>query len=450
MLNKEALFDALNMIKDKWEFTEIYVEDTLSLNIEVEKATARNPSLVQDQGIGLRCLKDSQIYYCYCTGVTEDALFRLVNNLPDSSKNDQNNGYVFSQQISDFKIDLILEKLKTANEKSLAYNSRIINSLSSYVFFQKEFQVVNSFGNYAENDILLNRLKVEVLGSNGSCTERGVVDLGKNGIIMQELEGEQLMKTVAAACEQSLALLAAQEAPTGYFDVILNNGFGSVLLHEACGHALEADAIFNNNSFLKGQKGQKVADSCVTLIDDGSIPGVWGTINIDDEGYAAEKTYLIREGRLENFMSDVQLAKKMNATITGNGRRQSYAYNPIVRMTNTYLEPSDNQPADIIRDTSFGIYAKSFGGGQVDSLNGDFVFYVTEAYLIEKGRLTTPLKGIILSGNAKEVLVNIDAIGSDLEFDAGLCGKDGQYVPVSGGQPTIRVKELLVGGKSIE
>jgi TldD protein len=244
-------------------------------------------------------------------------------------------------------------------------------------------------------------------------------------------------------------MLDAHPAPAGPMTVVVGNGFGGVLFHEATGHGLEADAVQKNASVYSGRLGERVAGSLVTAYDDGSLAGEWGTDGIDDEGTPTQATRVIEEGKLGSYLYDITRGRKDGTRSTGNGRRQSFRHLPIPRMTNTYIAPGDADPEDIIGDVKHGVFAVSFAGGQVEPATGNFVFGVSEGYLIEQGKVTAPLRGLTLLGSSLEVLKRIDAVGNDLAFKSGFCGKDGQRVPVGTGQPTVRISELTVGGTAV-
>jgi TldD protein len=249
------------------------------------------------------------------------------------------------------------------------------------------------------------------------------------------------------AAERALRKLSARPSPSGAVPVVIKSGGGGVLFHEACGHGLEADLVGRDASVFRGRRGEKVASPLVTLVDDGTMGPEWGAIGIDDEGHPARRNVLIEDGELTDYMWDWLRARKEGRQSSGNGRRQSYQHLPMVRMTNTYVLNGTAEPDEIIRQTPHGVYVAQLGGGQVNTATGDFVFGMTEAYLIEDGQITEPLRDANLIGNGPEVLRNIDVIGNDFSMGSpGTCGKDGQGVPVGDGQPTLRVTSLTVGG----
>ena len=251
------------------------------------------------------------------------------------------------------------------------------------------------------------------------------------------------------AAERALMLLDAAPSPAGTMPVVVGNEFGGVLFHEACGHGLEADFVSKGSTVFTGKVGQTVASPIVTAIDDGTLKARWGTLGVDDEGVPTRRTVLIQDGVLVSYMFDRLRAGQLAHPVTGNGRRQSYQHLPIPRMTNTFIAAGAHTVEDIIAATPRGLYAKKLGAGQVDVTTGDFVFAVTEGYLIEAGRIGRPVRGATIVGNGPRALHRIDMVGNDLKLAPGTCGKDGQGVPVSVGQPTIRISELTVGGTGV-
>jgi len=265
---------------------------------------------------------------------------------------------------------------------------------------------------------------------------------------MEDFTEEQVTALATTAARRALIMLDSAPAPAGRMPVVMANGFGGVLFHEAVGHGLEADYILKKTSVWEGRLGQRVAGEHVFAYDDGATAGLWGSARCDDEGTPCQKTTVIAAGILTGYLSDRLRGGHLGLPLTGNGRRQDYRHLPYPRMTNTYFGPGPQKAEEIIADTPSALYAKSLSGGQVNPATGEFVFGVAEGYLIENGRITTPVRGATLIGSGREVLQNIDAIADDLDTKAGSCGKEGQLVPVGTGQPTIRIRELTVGGTS--
>jgi TldD protein len=298
-------------------------------------------------------------------------------------------------------------------------------------------------------DILpLVRLSVSCIAEDGSNRQTGTHGGGGRYEFAALLENNRYEHFAQEAARQAIVNLDAVEAPAGYLDVVLAPGWPGVLLHEAVGHGLEGDFNRKKVSAFSGRIGEQVAAPTVTVVDDGTLPGRRGSLNVDDEGTPTGRTVLIENGILRGYLQDRLNARLMGMPLTGNGRRESYAHIPMPRMTNTFMLAGESDPEEIIRSVKRGLYAVNFGGGQVDITNGKFVFSASEAYLIEDGKVTRPVKGATLIGNGPDVLTRVSMVGNDLRLDEGVgtCGKDGQSVPVGVGLPTIRVDGMTVGG----
>jgi TldD protein len=292
------------------------------------------------------------------------------------------------------------------------------------------------------------RLNVSVIIEDKGQREQGYAGGGARADLSYFLNNDFARDLAREAVRQAVVLLDAVPAPAGAMPVVLGNGWPGILLHEAVGHGLEGDFNRKGTSAFTGRVGQKVASPLCTIVDDGTIQNRRGSLTVDDEGTAGQYNVLIEKGILKGYMQDKLNARLMGVAPTGNGRRESFAHIPMPRMTNTYMLAGPHDPQEIIGSVEKGLYAPNFGGGQVDITSGKFVFSANEAYLIEKGRVTTPVKGAMLIGDGPEVLGRISMVGNDLELDKGVgtCGKDGQSVPVGVGQPTLRIDELTVGG----
>ncbi|MEW8506939.1 MAG: metalloprotease TldD [Candidatus Thiodiazotropha sp.] len=294
----------------------------------------------------------------------------------------------------------------------------------------------------------LVRLNVHVIAEQGSRREQGSSGGGARESLDYFLQQERGLGYAREAVRQALVNLEAVDAPAGSMPVVLGPGWPGVLLHEAVGHGLEGDFNRKGTSAFSGRIGEQVAADCCTVVDDGTLPGRRGSLTMDDEGTPGQNTVLIENGILKGYMQDKHNARLMKVDSTGNGRRESYAHLPMPRMTNTYMLPGGHDPEEIIASVDRGLFAVNFGGGQVDITSGRFVFSASEAYLIEKGKITRPVKGATLIGNGPESMTRISMVGDDLKLDAGVgvCGKEGQSVPVGVGQPTLKLDELIVGG----
>jgi TldD protein len=338
--------------------------------------------------------------------------------------------------------------LHVADDAARATSGEVRQVLAAYAESHQRVWIAGSHGELAFDDRTRVMLAITVMAERGGVIQVGRETLAHHGGF--ELLDENAVSALAAeAAQKALTMLEARPAPAGRMPVVLANGFGGVLFHEACGHGLEADYILKKSSVWEGRLGQRVAPEHVSAYDDGVGAGMWGSCGCDDEGTPCQRTPLIEGGILTAYLTDRLRARHLGYPLSGNGRRQDYRYLPYPRMTNTYFAPGTATAGELIADTPRGLYAKSLSGGEVNPATGDFVFGVAEGYLIEHGRVTTPVRGATLIGNGPAVLQAIDAIADDLDVKAGMCGKEGQSVAVGTGQPTLRIRELTVGGTSV-
>jgi TldD protein len=335
--------------------------------------------------------------------------------------------------------------LRAADEAARAASPAVSQVSAGYLESRQRLLVANSLGAFVADDRTRVRFTVSAVARRDGVIQTGYESLGKS--LGFEILDEGIAQAMArAAAGKAVTMLDARPAPTGPMTVVMGNGFGGTLFHEACGHGLEADGIAKGSSIYEGRVGDLVASTIVTAYDDGTIAGEWGSASVDDEGAATQNTVVIEEGRLRGFLYDGLRAREQGVAQTGNGRRQSFRHVPIPRMTTTCIAPGEASADDIFAATERGFYAKTLAGGQVEPASGNFVFGVAEGYLIEHGRITAPLRGATLVGNGIDVLSSIDMIGSDFEVKSGICGKDGQSVPVGTGQATLRIAAMTVGG----
>ena len=320
-----------------------------------------------------------------------------------------------------------------------------MNVLSADI--RKKVWIANSLGELITDDRIYTLYFVQAVASQNGMLQTGYHPVG--GLIGLELFDQEPPEAVArTAATEAIRMLTARRAPGGTMPVILSSEAGGTMVHEAVGHGLEADLASEGLSVYHKKIGQKIAGDSINIVDDATLPNRRGSFVFDDEGVPAERTSLVENGILKNYLYDRRMAMKDGVQSTGNGRRESYRHKPICRMTNTLILSGSDDPAGILRSTEKGLFVKKMGGGQVNTVNGDFVFQINSAYLIENGRLGDPVRGAILTGNGPRVLQTIDKVGKDLGFGIGTCGKDGQGVPVGDAQPTIRIPELVVGGVS--
>jgi TldD protein len=338
-----------------------------------------------------------------------------------------------------------LELLTRADDAARRTGGAITQVTVGYGDSRRRILVASTDGVHAEDDQIRTRLSVNCVATGDTGMQTGYESVARTQgwEVFAEADVDELARTAA---RRALAKLSARPAPSGEVPVVLAGGSGGILFHEACGHGLEADHIVKDASVYVGQLGRQVASPLVTLVDDGTVAGEWGNFAIDDEGRPAARNVLIEDGVLTDYMWDWLRARKEGRASSGNGRRQSYQHLPMVRMTNTYVLAGEEDPGEIVAQTPRGVYVAKLGGGQVNTTTGDFVFGTTEAYLIEDGRITEPLRDANLIGNGPEVLRRIDAVGTDFATTPGTCGKDGQSVPVGCGQATLRITGVTVGG----
>jgi TldD protein len=342
-------------------------------------------------------------------------------------------------------VDRKVAWLREADDAARSLDASVRQVMGSYADGRQQILVATSEGLWAEEDRPRIRLFVQVVAARD-----GVMQTGHEG--PGGLTGAELLRrfppgqTAERAARQAVAMLDGKPSPAGEMAVVVGPGGGGVLFHEACGHGLEADHIQKDASIFKGKLGQRLASPLVTGVDDGTVPSAWGSFAVDDEGTPAHRTVLFERGELLGYLYDRFRADRDEVESTGNGRRQSYANLPIPRMTNSSILAGKDRAEDIIASTRRGVYAKTLGGGQVNPATGDFVFGVSEGYLIEDGRITSPVRGANLIGNGPAILAAIDGVAEDFETRDGVCGKEGQGVPVSNGSPTIRIASMTVGG----
>jgi len=345
------------------------------------------------------------------------------------------------------KIDL----LRRVDSETRKLDSRIEEVIVSMVGVHEHILVARQDGSLVADVRPLVRMNVTVIVEQNGQREQGSMGGGGRSDYSYFIDQDTALAYGREAVRQALVNLEAVEAPAGNMTVVLGSGWPGILLHEAIGHGLEGDFNRKGTSAFSGRVGERVASDLCTVVDDGTLPGRRGSLSIDDEGTPTEKTVLIENGILKGYMQDNLNARLMGVKPTGNGRRESYAHLPMPRMTNTYMLPGQHDPEEIIKSVKNGLYAKNFGGGQVDITSGKFVFSASEAYLIENGKITRAVKGATLIGNGPDVLTKVSMVGTDLALDSGVgtCGKDGQSVPVGVGQPTLKIDGLTVGGTSV-
>ncbi|HEX9574148.1 MAG TPA: TldD/PmbA family protein [Myxococcales bacterium] len=442
------------------EFAEVYVERSTTTAVSLDEAKVRSAQVGAVTGVGVRAIRGAQVGYAYSDDLDETALLRTAQTAALIAEGNRDLGpvalsrtplptyYQVKQPLAAIDVSRKIELVREADAAARAHDRRVKQVMAGYADQTREILVANTLGRLAEDRQDLCRLGVSCVAF-GKGGERRTGFYGGGGRVdFRFFEDFSPAQVGREAARQAVATLGAVPAPAGPQTVVLAPGWSGILLHEAVGHGLEADFIRKGTSLFVGKLGEKVASELVTVIDDGTVAGGRGSLNVDDEGNPGERKVLIEKGVLKGYLYDHLNAKLTGQRSTGSGRRQSFRHAPMPRMTNTYLAPGDQTPEEILGGVRKGLYCRQFGGGQVDISNGNFVFEISEAYLIEEGEITRPVKGAMLIGVGPEALKNVSAVGSDASLDPGLgtCGKDGQSVPVGVGLPTVRIDDVTVGG----
>jgi TldD protein len=443
------------------DFADLYFEYQTSTSVSLDESMVKSATQGISLGCGVRVLSGERTGYAYTDDLSPERLLHaartaaLIASGPAKqpvvglTNKPAHNLYPVPLPSVEAEVLAKVDLVQRADEAARDYDPRIHEVRVSYADELRRILVIGSDGSFAEDAQPLSRISVfciakdEVAGSaRGTAGGGGRVSLDyfRGGASPEHFAKE--------AARQAIIQLDAREAPAGEMAVVLGPGWPGILLHEAIGHGLEADFNRKKTSAFSGMLGRRVASDKCTVVDNGTMPGRRGSLNVDDEGNQTENTVLIENGILKGYLSDKLSSRLMGIPNTGNGRRESYQHIPMPRMTNTYMLAGQDSPEDIIKSVKYGVYAANFGGGQVDITNGKFVFSASEAYLIENGIITSPLKNATLIGNGPDVLTKVSMVGSDLQLDEGVgtCGKDGQSVPVGVGIPTLKVDRLTVGG----
>lgn len=409
--------------RSKADYADIFSENTSSLSAVLEDGRIDKLSSGSLRGTGIRTIRGKRTDYEYFAD--------------ESSKNPPATGHAN-------RMEQIIETLKKADITARNISNDIIQVSLSCSEVVQDVRISSSAGIARSGTRTRSRFAVNVVASRGGIIQTGFeTEGGLYGI--DELLKKDLLSLSAQAAERAVRMLSARHAPSGKMSVVIMSEAGGTLIHEACGHGLEADFIEKGISIYRNI-GEKVASELVTVIDDATLPGFYGSFEFDDEGTPAQKKILIENGVLKGYLSDVYYSKLLGIASSGNGRRESFTEKPQPRMTNTYIAPGTTDPKEIISSLDRGLLIKKLGGGQVNVTNGDFVFDVQESYRIESGSIKEPLRGATLIGNGPEILKNIDMVGTDLHFITGTCGK-GDHAPVTDAMPTVRIKEIVVGGR---
>jgi TldD protein len=443
------------------DFADLYFEYRIGNAVNIEEQIIKSAMKSVTQGVGVRVIVGEKMGYAYTDEIAYASIRRAAETASHIARSggsaqpvavhsvpNANALYPVETPVTSVELERKIELLKQADAVARAYDRRIREVQSTVADELKMVMIATSDGRLVGDVQPLARMGISCIADDDGNLQSG--RSGGGGRVGIDFFDERLTPDYFGneAARQAIVQLEAVPAPAGKMEVVLGHGWPGILLHEAVGHGLEADFNRKQSSAFSGMIGQRVASSLCTVVDDGAIFARRGSLNIDDEGQPTSRTVLIENGILRGYMSDRLNAGLMKAAPTGNGRRQSYRNLPLPRMTNTFMLAGEDDVEDIIRSVKYGLYAVNFGGGQVDITSGEFAFSAAEAYLIEDGKITAPVKGATLRGNGPESLMHVTAVGNDLEFDlgVGVCGKLGQTVPVGVGMPTAKISEMTVGG----
>lgn len=459
MLEKSLVEKILNeALSTGGDFAEIFVEKKNNCGLFMIDGKIESSLSGRDFGIGIRIFKDLYSVYGYTNDMTEENLLKTARKIAEAVKGTRADITInlLKQDIENYnKIEIYPETVLKKNKIDIMrrgytaakeYDCEISQVRVSYSDSKQNILVANSEGIWAEDERVRGRIRIESVASSGTEMQTGSMGPGasKGFEFFEKMDVESYGREASRIAK---TILHADYSPSGKMPVIIDNGFGGVIFHEACGHGLEATSVAKGNSVFAGKIGQMIASPVVSAVDDGTIPNEWGTINIDDEGTPSRRNLLIENGILKGYMIDKLNGRRMGMASTGSGRRESYKYAPTSRMTNTFILNGKSSLDEMISSVEKGIYAKYMGGGSVNPATGNFNFAVMEGYLIENGKITSPVRGATLIGSGSEILKKIEMVGNNLAYGQGMCGSVSGSICTNVGQPAVKVSEITVGGR---
>lgn len=458
MLDRDLVHEILEVARRKGgDFAEVFVEEKSSTSIRLDDGKVEELTTGSDRGAGVRVTRGTTYGYAFSNRLDRDSLREAAEAASAALRGEAPGAVVdltvregagrnrAERPAAEVPAATKVAWLREVDDVARGVSPEVAQVVGVYGDSLQRRLIAASDGRWVEEDRPRIRLVAQVVAKRGD-----VIQTGWHGPAacagVEFLDLHPPADTAERAAKRAVAMLDSIPSPAGEMPVVVANGCGGVLFHEAVGHPLEADAVDKEASVYRGLVGQRCASELIDGVDDATIPNGWGSFDFDDEGEPSRRTVLFVEGVLQGFLQDRLRAAKMGVEPTGNGRRESYASPPIVRMTNTNILPGATDPDEIVRSTERGVYVTGLGGGQVNPATGDFVFGVSEGYLIEQGEITTPVRGANLIGRAIDVMSSVDAVGSDFDTWEGVCGKDGQGAPVGSGSPTLRIGRITVGG----
>ncbi len=439
------------------DFAEVFLQDSMSTAVSMLDRNVIGCRSDISSGIGIRIMLGTNVVYVYSSDLDIEMLVKMASEAASALKSDsptaikeleqlcKTSASVINRDISVSEKDYI-DFMRTGIDFALGYDEKISKVTSKFTHSDKTVRIANSRGINKSEHYNRRRAYISIMADNGTEKQTAAIAPGT----LKDFDfftSYPLIEEVQKKCDSTLRMLDAGYAPSGKMPVVIGNGFGGVIFHEACGHTLEATSVGIKSSPFSDKLNQQIASSVVSARDNAKILGEWGSYETDDEGNTSSDLLLIENGILKNFLVDELGARRMNCKPTGCSRRESYKYAPTSRMSNTYICAGEDKPADIISDTEYGLYAVNMGGGSVDTATGEFNFAVNEGYMIRNGQIAEPVRGATLIGKGPEVLMNIDRVADDLELSVGVCGSISGSVPVTVGQPTLRVSNITVGGR---
>ncbi len=454
---REVLQEA---VRTGGDFAEIFVEDRIDNTLMMRSGRIETANTGRLHGAGVRVFSGTNAVYVHTNDTSREGLMACARQAAAAVKAGGKGCIVQPFKAwnaarpekirllpTDVKAAVKAEKIRAAEAAARRVSPEIVQVIGNYIDHVQNVCICNTEGVFVTDQRVRTRLSVAAVASNGTENQTGSDNPGASmgfEIFDERIDPEKVGLTAA---NQAVTMLHAPLCPAGIMPVVIDNGFGGVIFHEACGHSLEATSVSIGVSEFAGKLGQKIASDCVTAIDDGTILNAWGAIHVDDEGTPAQRTVLVENGILTNYMIDRLGSRRMNMPITGSSRRQSYAFAPTSRMRSTFIAPGNDDEAEMIATMGDGLYAKKMGGGSVNPATGEFNFAVNEGYLVKDGKIAHPVRGASLIGRGSEVLLKIDRVGKNLELAQGMCGSMSGSVPTDVGQPMIRVGSLTVGGR---
>ncbi len=460
MLDKKLIKKVLDTaLQSSADFAEVFIEDKFTTMAQLLSSKIEKVNNSRVFGVGIRVAKGFHRVYGFTNSQEEEALLKLAADLAQSFPGESAGiefelgelqvGNLHPVKIlpSDVSIEDKIALLKRGDEVARAYSDEIKQVGGYYQDYVQKVWIANTEGTYVQDTRVRTRCAINAVAANEITKQSGYKAPGGSYGFEFYTEQVNIDEVAEEASRVAVTMLHADECPSGKFPVVIDNGFGGVIFHEAVGHSLEATSVAKGASVFSGKKGELIANPLISAVDDGTIPNAWGSATYDDEGNLQKHRQLIKDGVLTSYMIDKLNAIRMNDECTNSGRRESYRYAPTSRMTNTFIENGESTFDEIIAATKFGLYAKKMGGGSVNPATGDFNFAVGEGYIIRDGKIAEAVRGASLVGTGSEALLKVDMVGNNLSTEQGMCGSSSGSIPTDVGQPTIRVSEITVGGR---